>query len=144
MTYDAGHWFVGLAGNLMEGENKTNGVGLANMIMPRKVVTTAGVRLLERQLTLSAQWISFAANADIPRGYLPSTSGDLLNFYLAYNPTPDIALNFSVDNALNKYYRPYAIPGSSTDGTTQNDVLFSSPGPGVTFKGGMRIHFGGA
>jgi hemoglobin/transferrin/lactoferrin receptor protein len=144
VTYDAGHWFVGVAGNLMEGENKVTGVGLANIIQPRKVVTTAGVRLLERKLTLSAQWISFAANTDVPAGYLPSTSGDLLNFYLAYNPTPDIALNFSVDNALNKYYRPYAIPGSSTDGTTQNDVLFSSPGPGITFKGGMRIHFGGA
>jgi hemoglobin/transferrin/lactoferrin receptor protein len=143
-VYDAGLWFVGVAGNLIEGENKITGVGLANLIQPRKVVTTAGVRLLEYRLTLSAQWISFAAHEDIPVGYLPATSGDLLNFYLAYNPTPDIALNFSVENALNKYYRPYAIPGGSTDGTTQNDVLFSSPGPGVTFKGGMRIHFGGA
>jgi hemoglobin/transferrin/lactoferrin receptor protein len=114
------------------------------MIQPRKIVTTAGVRFLDRKLTLSAQWISFAANSDVPLGYVPSTSGDLLNFYLAYNPTPDIALNFSVDNALNKYYRPYAIPGGSTDGTTQNDVLFTSPGPGITFKGGMRVHFGGA
>jgi hemoglobin/transferrin/lactoferrin receptor protein len=144
MAYDAGLWFVALAGNLLQGESKLTGIGLANMIQPRKIVTTAGVRLLEQRLTLSAQWISFAANEDIPLGFLPSTSADLLNFYLAYNPTPDIALNFSVDNALNKYYRPYAIPGSSTDGTTQNDVLFSSPGPGITFKGGMRIHFGGA
>lgn len=144
MAYDAGLWFVALAGNLMQGESRLTGIGLATMIQPRKVVTTAGIRLLEKKLTLSAQWISYAANEDIPVGFLPATSADLLNFYLAYNPTPDIALNFSVDNALNKYYRPYAIPGSSTDGTTQNDVLFSSPGPGITFKGGMRIHFGGA
>ncbi len=61
MVYDAGHWFVGVAGNFMEGENKITGVGLANLIQPRKIVTTAGVRLLERRLTLSAQWISFAA-----------------------------------------------------------------------------------
>lgn len=144
MVYDAGLWFVSVAGNLMEGENKLTGVGLATLVMPRKIATTAGVRFLERRLTLSAQWLSFAANRDVPAGYLPSTSGDLLNFYLAYNPTPDIALNFSLENALNKYYRPYAIPGSSTDGTTQNDVLFSSPGPGLTFKGGFRVHFGGA
>lgn len=143
-AYDAGHWFIAVAGHLMEGENKITGVGLANLIQPRKIVTTAGVRLLEHRLTLLAQWISFAANDDVPPGYLPATSGDLLNFYLAYHPTADIALNFSVDNALNKYYRPYAIPGGSTDGTTQNDVLFSSPGPGITFKGGMRVHFGGA
>jgi hemoglobin/transferrin/lactoferrin receptor protein len=143
-AYDAGLWFIGVAGNLLEGESKITGVGLANLIQPRKIVTTAGVRLLERRLTLSAQWISFAAHTDVPAGFLPSTSADLLNFYLAYNPTPDVALNFSVDNALNKYYRPYAIPGSSTDGTTQNDVLFSSPGPGITFKGGLKVHFGGA
>ena len=94
---------------------------------------------------MSAQWISFAANTDVPLGYLPSTSGDLLNFYLAYNPTPDIALNFSVDNALNKYYRPYAIP-RLVDRTEPRRTTCCSPvpGPGITFKGGMRIHFGGA
>jgi hypothetical protein len=43
-----------------------------------------------------------------------------------------------------QYYRPYAIPGSSTDGTTQNDVLFSSPGPGTVYKAGLKIHLGGA
>jgi hemoglobin/transferrin/lactoferrin receptor protein len=144
LVYDAGLWFASVAGNYMEGENKLTGVGLSTLIMPRKIATTAGVRFLERRLTLSAQWLSFASNTDVPAGYLPATSGDLLNFYLAYNPTPDIALGFSVENALNKYYRPYAIPGSSTDGTTQNDVLFSSPGPGLTFKGGFRVHFGGA
>lgn len=143
-VYDAGHWFIAIAGNLLEGENTVTGVGLANLIQPRRIVTTAGVRLLERQLTLSAQWISFASNQDVPSGFLPATSGDLLNFYLAYSPTPDVAFNFSVENALDKYYRPYAIPGGSTDGTTQNDVLFSSPGPGLTVKGGVRIHFGGA
>ena len=142
-VYDAGHWFIAIAGNLLEGENTVTGVGLANLIQPRRIVTTAGVRLLERQLTLSAQWISFASNQDVPPGFLPATSGDLLNFHLAYNPTPDVAFNVSVENALDKYYRPYAIPGGSTDGTTQNDVLFSSPGPGLTVKGGVRIHFGG-
>ena len=121
----------------MEGEDKRTGVGLANMIMPRKIATTAGVRLLERRLTLSAQWISFASNTDVPVGYLPSTSGDLLNFYLAYNPTPDIALNFSVENALNKYYRTYAIPGASTDGTDAERRAVVEPRSGLTFKGGL-------
>ena len=50
----------------------------------------------------------------------------------------------SIDNLLNQYYRPYAIPGSSTDGTTQNDVLWASPGPGRVYKAGLKIHFGGA
>ena len=118
-------------------------IGLATVI-PRKVTTTGGVRLLDRTLVLSAQWSSFGATTDVPAGYLPSTSYELVNLYLTYQATKDILLTASVDNLLNQYYRPYAIPGSSTDGTTQNDVLFSSPGPGTVYKAGLKVHFGGA
>jgi hemoglobin/transferrin/lactoferrin receptor protein len=141
--YDAGTWFVGVAGHLMRGKNTQTNIGLAT-ITPRKVTTTAGVRLLDRTLVLSAQWSSFGANNDVPAGYLPSTAYELVNLYLTYQATRDITLTASVDNLFNQYYRPYAIPGSSTDGTTQNDVLFSSPGPGTVYKAGLKIHFGGA
>ena len=132
-----------MAGNIQRGKNTATNVGLAT-VQPRKVTTTGGVRLLDRTLTLSAQWSSYAANDDLPAGYLPSTAYDLVNLYLTYQATKDIVLTASVENLLNEYYRPYAIPGSSTDGTTQNDVLFSSPGPGITYKAGLKIHFGGA
>ncbi|MDB5656719.1 MAG: TonB-dependent hem/hemoglobin receptor [Tardiphaga sp.] len=141
--YDAGLWFAGVAGNVQSGKNVSNGVGLAT-IQPRRVTTSGGLRLLDRRLTISAQWASFAANTDIPVGYVPSTAYDLVNLYVAYQPTRDITLNFSVDNILNQYYRPYAIPGAGADGVTQNDVLFSSPGPGIVYKGGLKVHFGGA
>ncbi|WP_139864778.1 TonB-dependent hemoglobin/transferrin/lactoferrin family receptor [Bradyrhizobium ivorense] len=141
--YDAGDWFLGVAGHLMRGKNAQTNGGLAT-ITPRKVTTTAGVRLLDRTLILSMQWASFGANNDLPAGYLPSTAYDLVNLYLTWNATKDITFTASVDNLLNQYYRPYAIPGSSTDGTTQNDVLFSSPGPGTVYKAGLKIHLGGA
>ena len=141
--YDAGTWFVGVAGHLMRGKNTQTNIGLAT-ITPRKVTTTAGVRLLDRSLTLSAQWSSFGANTDLPAGYLPSTAYELVNLYLTWNATRDITFTASVDNLLNQYYRPYAIPGSSSDGITQNDVLFSSPGPGTVYKAGLKIHLGGA
>jgi hemoglobin/transferrin/lactoferrin receptor protein len=141
--YDAGTWFVGVAGHLIRGKNTETNIGLAT-ITPRKVTTTAGVRLLDRTLVLSAQWSSFGANNDLPAGYLPSTSYELVNLYLTYQATKDITFTASIDNLLNQYYRPYAIPGSSTDGTTQNDVLFSSPGPGTVYKAGLKIHLGGA
>ena len=48
----------------------------------------------------------------------------------------------SVENLLNKYYRPYAVPGASADGTSQNDALWTSPGPGITYKAALRVHFG--
>jgi hemoglobin/transferrin/lactoferrin receptor protein len=141
--YDAGTWFVGVAGHLIRGKNTVTNIGLST-ITPRKITTTGGVRLLDRRLTISAQWSSFGANNDLPAGYLPSTSYELVNLYLTYQATKDITLTASIDNLLNQYYRPYAIPGSSTDGTTQNDVLFSSPGPGTVYKAGLKIHFGGA
>ncbi|MDB5628190.1 MAG: TonB-dependent receptor [Tardiphaga sp.] len=141
--YDAGVWFAGVSGTVQKGVNETTNIGLAT-IQPRKVVTTAGLRFLDRRLTVSAQWASFAATRDLPAGYLPATFYDLVNVYLAYQATKDITMSFSVDNILNQYYRPYAIPGSATDGTTQNDVLFSSPGPGTVYKAGLRVHFGGA
>jgi len=141
--YDAGTWFLGLSGHLMRGKNTQTNIGLAT-ITPRKVTTTAGVRLLDRTLTIAAQWSSFGANNDLPAGYLPSTAYEIVNLYLTWNATKDITFTASVDNLLNQYYRPYAIPGSSTDGTTQNDVLFSSPGPGTVYKAGLKIHLGGA
>ena len=141
--YDAGVWYLGVAGHVMRGKNVATNVGLAT-ITPRKVTTTAGVRLLDRSLTLAMQWSNFAANNDLPAGYLPSTAYDLVNLYLTWNATRDIVFSASIDNLLNQYYRPYAIPGSSTDGTTQNDVLWASPGPGRVYKAGLKIHFGGA
>ncbi|MFC0240760.1 TonB-dependent hemoglobin/transferrin/lactoferrin family receptor [Rhodopseudomonas telluris] len=142
-AYDAGLWFVGVSASVLRGTNPDTGIGLAS-VPSRKVVTSGGLRLLDRQLTIAAQWASYAANTNLPSGYLPATSYDLVNLNVAYRPTPDMTLSFSVDNLLNNYYRPYAIPGSSSDGTSQNDVLFSSPGPGIVYKGGIKVHFGGA
>jgi len=141
--YDAGLWYVGVAGHLIQGKNVATNVGLAT-ITPRKLSTTGGVRLLDRRLILAAQWASFGPNNNVPAGFLPSTGYDLINLYLTWNATKDITFTASIDNVLNQYYRPYAIPGSSTDGTTQNDVLWSSPGPGRVYKAGLKIHFGGA
>jgi hemoglobin/transferrin/lactoferrin receptor protein len=141
--YDAGLWYVGVAGHLIRGKNVATNIGLAT-ITPRKISTTGGVRLLDRRLILAAQWSSFGANNDLPAGYLPSTGYELVNLYATWHATKDIMFTASIDNLLNQYYRPYAIPGSSTDGTTQNDVLWSSPGPGRVYKAGLKIHFGGA
>ena len=143
MMYDAGNWFIGVAGHYIQGKNVATNIGLAT-VTPRKVVTTGGVRLLDRTLILSAQWASYGPNNDVPTGYLPATGYELVNLYMTYNATRDIVFSASIDNLLNQYYRPYAIPGSSTDGTTQNDVLWSSAGAGRVYKAGMKIHFGGA
>jgi hemoglobin/transferrin/lactoferrin receptor protein len=139
--YDAVSWFVGVAGTFQTGKNVQTGVGLYT-IPPQKVTTTAGVRLFENRLILSVLWTSAQTNTDIPRSYLPATSYDLVNLYLAFRPTQDLTLNLSVENVLNQYYRPYAVPVGTT-GDTQNDAKWASAGAGIVFKGGLRYHFGG-
>lgn len=138
--YDAGTWFLGVSGQIQRGYNDVNGQGLAT-IQPNKIVTTAGVRLLDKKLTIGGNWTSAAANNHVPANYLPSTAYDLVNLFLTYEPVKDLTFGFTVDNVLNAYYRPYAIPIGATDGTTQNDVLWTAPPPGIVYKGSMRVRF---
>jgi hemoglobin/transferrin/lactoferrin receptor protein len=139
--YDAQRWFVGVSVTLQEGKDTATNVGLYS-IQPQKITTTAGARFFDNTLVASVQWTSVKGNTDIPANFLPGTSYDLVNLYLTARPTKDLALSFSVENLLNQYYRPYAIPrGSATD--IQNDVLWASAGAGITFKGGLKYHFGG-
>nr|AAR12903.1 heme receptor-like protein [Bradyrhizobium japonicum] len=135
------HLVLRLSGSYQTGKNLQTGFGLYS-VPPQKVTTTAGVRLLDRTLILSVMWTSVIANTDIPPTYTPATSYDLVNLYAQYQPRPDLTLNFSVENLLNQYYRPYAIPVGST-GDTQNDVKWASAGPGLVVKGGLKYHFGG-
>jgi hemoglobin/transferrin/lactoferrin receptor protein len=138
--YDAGAWFVGVSGQIMRGYNDVTGQGLIN-IPGNKLATTGGLRFFDKKMTLAAQWVSVASNQHVPSNYLPSTSYDLLNFYMTFQPAKDLWLNFSVDNALDRYYRPYAIPRGSDSGGTQNDVLWASVPPGTVYKASMRIRF---
>lgn len=140
--YDAGLWFLGVSATLQRGKNEQTGIGLYS-IQPRKITTTAGLRLAENKVIVSAMWTSIGGNTDIPANYLPATSYELVNLYLTVKPTKDLSVNFSVENLLNQYYRPYAIPRGAVDGEAQNDALWASAGAGITVKGGLKYHFGG-
>ncbi len=141
--YDATLWFFGVSGSVQDGKNVQTGVGLYS-IPSQKVTTTAGVRFAEGRVVASVMWTSVKGNTDIPVAYLPATSYELVNFYLTARPTNDLTLNFSVENLLNQYYRPYAVPGGSDFTSTQNDVKWASAGAGITVKGGLKYHFGGS
>jgi hemoglobin/transferrin/lactoferrin receptor protein len=140
--YDANRWFVGVSASIQRGKNEVTGIGLYS-IQPQKITTTAGLRFLDNQVVLSAMWTSVKSNTDIPANYLPGTSYDLVNLYLSVRPTRDFALNFSVENILNEYYRPYAVPRTADFTSAQNDVLWASAGAGIVYKAGLRYHFGG-
>lgn len=139
--YDAGPWFVGLSATIQRGKNVQTGIGLYS-IPPQKIMVSGGVRLFDNRVVLSAMWASIKSNTDIPANYLPATSYELVNAYLTAKLSPDVTMNFAVENLLNRYYRPYAVPRGSSDGETQNDALWASAAPGITFKGGLRVRFG--
>lgn len=138
--YDTGDWFAGVAGSFQRGVNEKTGLGLVS-VFPRKITTTVGARFLERKLVVTMWWVNAEANTNIPTNYLPATDYNLVNLYVGYSPVPDVTAGFGIDNLLNQYYRPYAVPGS-TPTDNQRDTLWASPAPGITFKGSLRIRFG--
>lgn len=138
--YDYGEWFAGVAGTFQKGKNEVTGIGLAT-IQPRRITTTLGVRLFERKLVATMWWVNAKANTDIPANYLPATDYDLVNVFIGYQPTPDILAGFGIDNVLNSYYRPYAIPGT-TPTDAQRDTLWAAWAPGITYKASLKVRFG--
>ena len=142
--YDAGAWFVGVAGQIQRGYNDDTNVGLVN-VQPNKIATTLGLRSPDRTVTLAGTWVSVASNQHIDQTlYIPK------HVIRAAQPLFDLAAaprtcgSISVSTTcLDRYYRPYAVAKStSTDGTTQNDLLWTAPPPGIVYKAAMRIHFG--
>jgi len=140
--YDASTWFFGVSGSFQDGKNNLTGVGLYS-IPGAKVTTTGGLRFFDNRVVASVMWTSVRSNTALPVTYLPATSYELVNLYLTAKPTKDLTVTFSVENLLNQYYRPYAVPTSADFTSTQNDVKWASAGAGIVFKGGLRYHFGG-
>ncbi len=140
--YDAGAWFTGMSGSIIRGYNDVTNVGLAS-IPGDKITTTGGVRSADRKATIGATVVVVKENMNVPTTYRPSTAYELVNLFFNYQPVEDVVLGFGVDNLLNRYYRPYAIPTTqgSDPGATQNDVLWTSPPPGLVLKGSLRVHF---
>lgn len=139
-TYDAGGWFAGLAGQTQRGRNTATNAFLAN-IQPDKVVTTLGVRLFDRRLTAMVRWAAVAAQNELPANFVPTESYNLVNLYVGYKLSEMATLSFSVDNLLNEFYHTYPVV-RTTPTDNQNDSLWASAAPGITFKGALKVRFG--
>jgi hemoglobin/transferrin/lactoferrin receptor protein len=140
MNYDAGDWFLGVSGQRIRGKDLDTSDPLGT-IPPDQVATTFGLRMLDRKLTAAVRWAAVSAktanlipdrNRDGVPDYVPTDSYNLVNVYLSYAPVPDVVASFSVENLLNAYYSPYL--------NTSTATVF--PGPGITYKAGLKIRFG--
>ena len=118
-------------------------VGLYS-IPPQKVTTTAGVRFFENRLILSAMWTSAMANTDIPPNYLPATSYDLVNLYLAVQADEGYDAEFLGRESAEPVLSALRHSGRHHRATRKMTCKWASAGAGIVFKGGLRYHFGGA
>lgn len=133
-TYDARKWFLGLAGQISEGE-VTSGIYAGqplSSIQPDQVTATLGFRFLEEKLTVAVRWTAVAAvtASDLPTNsvFEPTDSFNLVSVYAGYQPSENILWRLSVENLLNEQYTQY-----------ENFL----PSAGLTVKGALTVRFGG-
>ncbi|WP_248310392.1 TonB-dependent hemoglobin/transferrin/lactoferrin family receptor [Bosea sp. 117] len=133
-TYDARRWFVGLSGQVTEGE-VTAGEDIGqplSTIPPDQITTTLGFRFLDEKLTVAVRWTAVAAvtESDLPDNavYEPTDSFNLVSVYAGYRPNENTLWRLSVENLLDEQYTQY-----------QNFL----PSAGLTVKGGLTVRFGG-
>ena len=145
-TYDAGFWFFGFAGSHVKGRNLLTGVPLLK-VPPNQYLTTLGVRMFDRKLTVAVRWLAVNAkdaedipntaaitgNPDLP----PTNSYNVVNLYAGYSPVPDVTAAIAVDNLFNVQYAPYMNAYAS------GNSVPPFPSPGVTVKGSLKVRFGG-
>jgi hemoglobin/transferrin/lactoferrin receptor protein len=137
-NYDRGDWFVGLNAHRLRGKDLTEGDPLGNVPVDM-LAATLGMRSADRKWTAAIRWAHYGPKkrSDLPNSTEGSTDTELLNvtssynlvnLYLAYQPTENIIAGLSVENLLDETYRVYTHELNS---------------PGLTVKGSLRVRFAG-
>ena len=144
-TYDAGTWFLALAGSVQKGENLTAHQPLIK-IYPAQFATTIGARFWDRKITAAVRWLAVASKdaSDIPPGSglaLPTDAFNVVNLYLDYRPNEDTILSFGIDNLFNEFYTRYLDVRTLSVGPPPA-LQVPTPAPGITFKGSLKVRFG--
>ena len=124
-TYDAGRWFVGLSGTILDGEDIDTGERLYS-VMPSEFMISAGARFFDEMLTISPNWRYVTGVEDDD----PDTDHNDYNLFgltVAYQPNERTTASLVVDNIFDEYYTPY---------------LQNLPGAGITVKGALEVKFG--
>ncbi|HZO46635.1 MAG TPA: TonB-dependent hemoglobin/transferrin/lactoferrin family receptor [Xanthobacteraceae bacterium] len=150
-SYDAGDWFLNVAGSANKGQNLTKNQPLVK-IYPPQLATTVGARFWERKVTMAVRWLAVAEKKaeDIPPpppvpGFqglaIPTAAYNVVGIYADYRPNEDMIIGFGIDNLFDKYYVRYLdLRTLSTQFGSNN--LVPSPSPGITFKGSLKVRFG--
>jgi len=124
-TYDAGGWFLGASGTILDGEDVDTGEALYS-VLPAQVMVTAGARFFDERLTIAPNWRYVTGFHDDD----PDTDNQdyhLFGLTVAYQPNERTTATLVVDNIFDEYYTPH---------------LQNLPGEGITVKGALEIKLG--
>lgn len=124
-SYDAGVAFVGLSGQVLKGQNLTDGTPLQK-VPPFRVVATAGVRALEERLTLGARLTMVGRKAnDTVTGFI-GRPYQILDLFAQYRINDRATANLALNNVFNREYTQY---------------LNADPSPGFNAKASLTVNF---
>lgn len=110
--YDAGYAFAGLSYTFTHTDlpPQTDGFGAHSALPDHTVVTSAGVRLLDRKLTLGGR-VSYFSESDVGANnvggfyasqFMPEYT--LLDFFSSYKVTENFQVDFNINNLMDKDY----------------------------------------
>jgi len=144
--YDAGYFFGSLSYTYTHSElpSQTDGFGAHSFVPEHTVVTSAGVRLLERRVTLGGR-VSYFSESDVgavnvgPNGfyasrYMPGYT--LVDFFSSYKITENFELGLNIDNVFNEDYSS-ALTTAFFDGPN----CYGSNQPGCNASGMGRTFY---
>lgn len=126
-AYDAGLWFLKVAGQHVRGTDDATGEALLS-VPPDNLVTTVGFRMFENKMIAGARGNFYAGQKRVTDTALWTSGYSTFDLFAQYAITKDATLNLNIDNLLDKDYRKY---------------LNQSDSPGLTARVGMTVRFGG-
>ncbi len=122
-AYDWGGGFVTVAGTVIDGKNDITGDPL-NSVIPNRISTTLGFRLLDSKLTLGTRLtLVDSSKEDVTN---PTAGYGLVDLFASYRYDENISGDITIQNLFDRQYTQY---------------LNSEPSPGLTAKFGLTVKF---
>jgi hemoglobin/transferrin/lactoferrin receptor protein len=127
-TYDAGGWFVMASGSINHGTDVDTGEKLIDVLSGKSYVS-AGVRLLDRKLTIAPNW-QYASGGSYLNSEDKTVTFDpyhLFGLTVGWQPSEDWRAALVFNNILNTQYTMYNA---------------DEPSPGFSVKGTLSVRLG--
>jgi len=108
MRYDSGSMFAALSLSLLDARQRNSDDRLAST-PPDQASLRAGVRLLDRRLTLGGEWIVASDRDNVPDDAIVTAGYGKLDLFTSWTPGSGLLrgfeMRFNVDNLLDKNFR---------------------------------------